>query len=358
MKAGIFTFHRANNYGAVLQAYALTQKLNHMGCQAEVVDYRCDHIENMYHRISLKKVNNVRKFAAFFVTYFKTSAKSKKFNDFRKSFLKISDKAYNMKNRKELNGEYDVFFTGSDQVWNPDCTKYDKTYFLDFAENSKKNAYAASFGVSVIDEKYRADFNKLLGSFQNISVRETRGAEIVKDFSGRESTVVLDPTLLLNKKQWMEIASPTKYSKGKYVLVYMLVNSKSLMDFALKLGKEKNLPVVCIGNGRAQVTYASDIGPREFVKLFDKAEYVVTNSFHGTAFSINFNKNFFVELHNMKNSRNSRMEEVLNLFGLSGRLIINGECAEKDTAVDYSHVNAVLEQERAKSEAFLEKIVK
>ena len=356
MKIGILTFHRAINYGASLQAYALTKKMNEMGYEAEIVDYRNPHIENMFHNFSINKINSPKKTVSFFLGFTKNARKKRLFKKFWK--MTPTSKMIFMTSNQLKNANYDMFVTGSDQVWNPDCTKYDKTYFLDFAENSKKNAYAASFGVSVIDEKYRADFNKLLGSFQNISVRETRGAEIVKDFSGRESTVVLDPTLLLNKKQWMEIASPTKYSKGKYVLVYMLVNSKSLMDFALKLGKEKNLPVVCIGNGRAQVTYASDIGPREFVKLFDKAEYVVTNSFHGTAFSINFNKNFFVELHNMKNSRNSRMEEVLNLFGLSGRLIINGECAEKDTAVDYSHVNAVLEQERAKSEAFLEKIVK
>ena len=345
MKVGILTFHRAINYGAALQTYALAHKMNELGFDAEVADYRNPHIENSFHKFSFSKINSPGKAAAFVLGFRNRHKKKKAFE----RFMSLTPKG----NRCDIAGQlekegYDLFVTGSDQVWNPDCTEFDKTYFLDFTEHEKKASYAASFGVSSLDERYAGKAGELLKDYKYIAVREKQGAEIVKNIADREATVVLDPTLLLDKKQWQTVAKPSKYGKRKFLLVYMLLNSSSLLNFAEKKAKEQNLEIICIGNGRRKnVTYAKDIGPDEFIDLFMRAEMVVTNSFHGTAFSINFNKEFYVELHNVKKSRNSRMEDVLELFDLKSRLIMDGEGTNEQ--VNCEKVRGILEEERKRS---------
>lgn len=351
MKAGILTFHRAINYGAALQAYALVHKMNELGFEAELADYRNPHIENSFHKFSASKINSPKKAISFLMNYGKMKRKKKAFENFTK--LIPTSKIYGKSELK--NAGYDIFVTGSDQVWNPDCTGFDKTYFLDFAKHDQKASYAASFGVSSIEDKYSGEVAELLKDYKFISVREKQGAGIVQSLSDKEATVVLDPTLLLNGNEWSKLAKPSKYGKKKFLLVYMLLNSPSLLNFAENMARENNLEVVCIGNGRRKnITYANDIGPQEFLDLFARAECVVTNSFHGTAFSINLNKEFFVELHNVKNSRNSRMEDVLELFELKERIITKD--AKDFGNIDFGVVNKILENEREKSVAFLKSI--
>lgn len=353
MRAGVLTFHRAINYGAALQAYALVRKMNELGAQTELVDYRNPHIENSFHSFSLAKVNSPKKAASFLLNYKKMRKKKKAFAEFA-GLIPTGEKIENSAQLKK--SSYDIFVSGSDQVWNPECTGFDKTYFLEFAESRQKNAYAASFGVSHLEEKYTDEVGKLIKDFKNIGVREQQGAEIVRQTAKREAEVVLDPTLLIDGNEWKKIAKPSKYGKKKFLLVYMLLNSPSLILFAEKLAKERGLEIICIGNGRRKnITYASDIGPAEFLDLFSRAEAVVTNSFHGTAFSVNLNKDFFVELHNVKNSRNSRMEDILKLFGLENRLISDGAASNKK--VDFKRVNKLLDDEREKSVSFLKNAI-
>lgn len=350
MKVGVLTFHRAINYGAALQAYALVNKLNGLGFEAELADYRNLHIENSFHKFSFSKINAPKKAMSFLKSYGMMKRKKKAFE----KFMELIPKGKRCDSSSQLEKEgYDLYITGSDQVWNPDCTEFDKTYFLDFADHDKKASYAASFGVASLDEKYSGEVGELIKDYKYIGVREKQGAEIVKAVSGCEATVVLDPTFLLDGESWRRLAKPSRYGKGKYLLVYMLFNSPSLLDFAEKKAKEENLEIICIGNGRRKnITYAKDIGPAEFLDLFARAETVVTNSFHGTAFSINMGKNFYVELHNVKNSRNSRMEDVLNLFGLKDRLIVDG--TGTDETINYVKVNEILAAERKNSVEFIE----
>ena len=349
MKAGILTFHRAINYGAALQAYALVYKMNELGFDAELIDYRNPHIENSFHRFSLSKVNSPKKAASFLLNYRKMKSRKKSF----KSFMKLVPTGKRCDNSVQLEKEgYDIYVTGSDQVWNPDCTGFDKTYFLDFAQQCKKASYAASFGVASLEDKYCEKAGELIKDYKYLAVREKQGAEIVTKIADRDATVVLDPTLLLDREEWYKIAKPSKYGKKRFLLVYMLINSPSLIEFAEKTAKEENLEIISIGNGRRKnITYANDIGPAEFLDLFLRAEKVVTNSFHGTAFSINLGKNFFVELHNVKNSRNSRMEDILDLFGLKSRLIEHGEGTNEN--VNYKKIWEILKEERKKSLNFI-----
>ncbi len=355
MKVGILTFHRAINYGAVLQAYALNKKINYMGADCEIVDYRNPHIENMYHKLKFK--GSLRRKVSLVVNYRNIRKKTAKFSAFVEKNINKSPIYKTISKLKENEYRYDMFISGSDQVWNPDCTEFDKAFFLDFTFSPKKASYAASFGTAMVSDKYENEVANLISDFTYIGVREKQGAEYIKKITDKNVEVVLDPTFLLNKEEWEQIAKPSKYEKKKYVLIYMLMASKTLVDFARKVAKEKGCELISIGNGRNKdITYANDIGPDEFLSLIKNAEAVVTNSFHGTAFSINFGKEFYVELHNVKNARNSRMEDVLKLFELENRLICDGNCRAYD--IDFEKTKKILEEEREKSVKYLEEVIK
>ena len=354
MKIGIITFHRAINYGALLQTYALNKVLNDMGVDAEVIDYRAEYIENIYYKG--KNGGSLLKKIDFLRVRIKTLKKYIKFYKFSKENIQAS-KPVNKETIAENEGKYDMYISGSDQVWNPDCTEFDKTYFLDFTTKGKKASYAASIGTKTMNERYEAEALKLISDFSHISIREKQGMEYLKE-KGISAQIVLDPTLLLNKAKWLEASKKSKYEKDKYVLLYMLVYSESLVSFAKKLATEKGCKVIKVGRGKDKgIIYAPNLGPDEFLSLFNNAEYVVTNSFHGTAFSINFNKKFYVEYQNVKNSRNSRMEDILNNFGLKNRIINESDKKYCDEEIDYVSVNKKLDEERKKSIDYLKNII-
>lgn len=355
MKIGILTFHRAINYGALLQAYALEKVLNDIGAEAEIIDYRAPYIENLYYKGNPR--NNFNKKLKFLVGRVKSSKKYNKFKMFVNKHIKLSPTYKNSVELKENDKQYRMYISGSDQVWNPDCSGFDKVYFLDFTAKEKKASYAASIGTKTINKKYETEALKLIADYSYISVREKQGKEYLEN-NNIISSVEIDPTLLLDKTYWVKISKKTKYQKEKYILLYMLVYSESLVQFAKKLAKEKGCKLIRIGRGHdKEIIYAPGIGPDEYISLINDAEYVVTNSFHGTAFSINLNKRFFVELQNAENARNSRMEDMMGIFGLESRLIDTSSGKFNDEEIDYSAVNEKLIYERNKSINYLKKII-
>jgi hypothetical protein len=243
---------------------------------------------------------------------------------------------------------YDIFICGSDQIWNPNITSLDPAYFLSFVPTDKKKiAYAASFGISDMPRGYQKILKKLLEGIEYISVREKEGKQIIKSLTGRDVDVVLDTTLLLNEEEWGVISEPCPSREEKrYVLCYYVQNNKRLDDISIKCSKAMGIPRVVINasnkdrfNGAIPV-FA--VGPSEFVKLFKDASFVVTNSFHGITFSINFKKPFFLDLLNGEAvSRNSRLINILEDLNLSTRLIgnlasINGK------SMDYNFKEAII----------------
>lgn len=322
MKIGILTFCNAFNLGGALQAFSLQKALEETSQAAELIDYRCQAIENMHKlrpvfhgKISLKsRVYNIIHNIAFFPR----RVRYKKFQRTAKRSRK-----YTRENIKEANGLYDMFITGSDQVFNLKLTGDDSTYYLDFVDKGIKASYAASLGIYLPDQKER--YQQYLESFDYLSVRENSTAEIFEKELGIEAAVMPDPVFLHTSEEWTKLVGVSKANKHKYVLVYSLIENEELYAIANKVAKEKNLKVFAITKvlrpmGRAD-KYLRNTGPKEFIELVANADYVVTNSFHGTAFSIIFEKQFTTL---MPPVAPERICDLLQVTELSER-IYNGE---------------------------------
>lgn len=354
MKIGILTFQTTNNYGAILQSYALQKVLKDHGHQPEIIDYRCEYIAKPYRLENLKK-KGLAGYLFSLIGYLCYLPRTKRSNQFRKHMQ--YSKSYFAKTIQEADGEYDMYIVGSDQVWNHKLTNADMHYLLDFVKDDKRKfSYAASIGVSEINGTLAKCYQGLLKKFHMMSVREKQGAEIVYNLTGREAQVVLDPSLLLPEKEWIKVAKMPQI-KGDYILVYQLGISKKLVSFVEKLSKQTGLRVIYIPfplGGAIKCTCQWYIGPAEWLGLFYKASYIVTDSFHGTAFSILFNKQFYTEASGQHKGVGSRLFHLLSMFQLTDRLLDSDTVFDVKNQVDFDFANKILEEERKKSVGFLE----
>ena len=355
MNLKILTFHRAINYGAVLQAYALYRFISSQFPDTEVCiyDYQNQRIEKMYqYRFDVKNL--------------KTSIRRLlEFPGICKRRKRVLGFVYsNIKTSAEIS-DNDCFIVGSDQVWNYDCSDFDTTYFLDFIHQRKnKNAYAASFGTDEIPPRYIEQYKKLLEEFNHISVREEAGKKIIQTLFGRDVPVVLDPTLLLNKNDWQTIM-PKLETPKKYILVYAFTITDTMAEFINSISGEYGMDVLVLMPSRSikrwnilkNASYNTAISPEEWLYFFFNAQYIVTNSFHGTVFSIIFDKMFFVELLPPPAKVNSRFSNLLNLFHLQERMIQRGKTVHQYRSIDYKQVHNILEQERKKSLEYLQALI-
>lgn len=345
------TFHRAINYGAVLQAYALRRYIKDtfdIGC--DVIDYRCADIESMYgysgKRLSLK-TGLKRMFSA---------RKTKAFEDFLINEIEIGKSVQRSMLGNEAD-KYDIIITGSDQVWGSPRIGKDEAYFLDFVNApAKKASYAASMGSGEIEERFKDKYKALLEDFAFLSVREQKAGASLYKLLGRQAEVSIDPTLLLRRKEWAAVASD-RFKGNRYVLIYTLTDSPSVIAAAKRIADERRLKIYNISD-----SYHSEKGirnlrflsPGEWVGAFMNAEYIVTNSFHGTAFAINFNVDFNTEVTGAIKKRGTRITDILRLFGLENRLI---EGSRFDSGkIDYMSANRVLVHEQNRSEAYLKSV--
>lgn len=357
MKIGILTFQTTNNYGAILQSYALQYVLKEFGHCPETIDYRCEYISKPYRFKNLKN-KGVAGYLFSLIGYICYLPRTKSSNQFRK-YLRYS-RPYSSEDLFRVGNDYDMYIVGSDQVWNYRLTNGDMHYLLDFVEDDRKKfSYAASIGVSEITGKLVENYQKLLHQFHMISVREKQGAEIVFGLTGRKAEVVLDPTLLLSAKEWLRVAKLPQIEE-KYILVYQLGISKKLIKFTKNLSKKTGLKVIYIPfplGGVLKATCQWHIGPAEWLGLFYKASYIVTDSFHGTVFSILFNKQFYTEASGQHKGVGSRLFNLLSTFQLTERFIDNNMLLDADDTVDYEFVNKILEKERKASMEFLQSIL-
>ncbi|MFA5338278.1 MAG: polysaccharide pyruvyl transferase family protein, partial [Candidatus Omnitrophota bacterium] len=261
--------------------------------------------------------------------------------------------------------DYDIFICGSDQIWNPEITGLDPAYFLSFVPSDKKKvAYAASFGIPDTPQRYHAVLKKLLEGIECISVREKEGKRIINFLTGKNVDVVLDPTLLLNEEEWGKVSEPRPSLKGKrYVLCYYFQENKRLDNISIKCSKIMGIPRVIINASNKDRFSGAipvfDAGPSEFIKLFKEASFVVTNSFHGVAFSINFKKPFFVDLLDREFvPRNSRLINILENLNLSTRLVSNfANVNAKSMNLDFKEAIIKLNTLKEKSLNFLKKSI-
>lgn len=367
MKVGILTYHRADNYGAVFQVFALQKTILKLGHECEIVDYRSEGIENQYRYKKFRIGKGTLGIIKYNINQYLHREKHRNFELFRDQL--VISPTYTGKNIVDANDKYDCFITGSDQVWNYSVNKMDYTYLLDFVKDQrKKNSYAASFGMSSIPNELTDTYENLLSTFNNISVREQQGHQIITNLLGRDCEVVLDPVLLLKKEDWIKLFVTMERSEilqdGEYVLIYQLYKSKSLIDFARDLANRSKCKIVIISQslygayyGVPNVINKSNVGPTEFLSLFLGARYIVTNSFHGTAFAINFHKEFFIEYISGGHDVNSRFVSLLNMLNLEERKIEKGIIADINKNIDYVKVDKLLDKKRAKSLEFLKNII-
>lgn len=371
-RIGIITIQKCDNFGADLQAYALGAKLRSMGYDAENIDYlfykhprhQKGTGENPVIRLTL--VNRIKERLFPFVEKLRRLRhggwaarkaqvqRAVRFAEWFKQNLPSSREYRSVSALYADPPKYDVYMVGSDQVWNPRMGSNIKPYFLDFApKGARCVSYAASIGAAGIPAGAFYLYKKLLRRFSAIGVREQGAADIVRAMAlGTEVKHVVDPTLLLNAAEWEKVSvRPAVFDESEpYVLLYDLIASEETVALAHKIAKERKLKVVRMGDGA--------YGPGEFIWLFAHAEFVVTNSFHGTAFSLINRKDFYSVIpKGMANA--GRIESVLHLVGADDRLVRadNVSSFGKAMAVNWASVQDKLNVAKDDSVAFLKHAV-
>lgn len=360
MKIGCLTFHDSSNYGSVLQAYALQHAVIGLGHAYKIIDYsnpekrKFDSL--LFKNIEQSWKNYLYKIVSLPFNY----SKKKKFIRFSKKYLCLEKpRVVDSKLLCDLNNKFDCFICGSDQIWNAKMIRFDTAYFLSFVEmQNRKVAYAASFGRVELSKKEEMFYKKQLETFDKISVRERSAQDIVQQCAQKKAELVVDPTLLLNSYQWLDFIDDVDILQKPYILTYCLSADQEMLRFLDKLKKDTGLPVIEIARSIFPVYKHSERiipDPREFVKLIANASYIVTNSFHGTAFSTNLNRNFFVFIHGGRESTtNSRIVDFLEMVGLEKRLFFKCPDGEVDLNLpDFSSANERIARMRASSIEFL-----
>ena len=314
MKAGILTFHEADNYGAVLQAWALQQTLKKLGAESEFLSVKTPPAP-----VQTLPAGP----AALFLRRVQAEGEKRAalFRQFRESRM-VCSKAYEKEALSEAAGDYDLFLAGSDQIWNFRIPGADERYFLPFAPREKRFSYAASFGSEDLPEKAKEWCAGQLERFARISVREESGRRIVKELTGRDAAVSLDPTLLLEPEDWKDLFPETE--REPYMLLFLLKYDESLAARAKQAAEEAGVALKTVTAAfmpQCGFSAWSSVGVGDWVGLVAGASGVFTNSFHGTVFSLLFQRPLSVAwLGGELSSRNGRIEELLKRAGLEEAL--------------------------------------
>ena len=368
---GIITIHKINNYGSVLQAYALQKVCEDLGYKVEIIDYDFPnnfHRNNKYANISDAQPNEPKLIKALFAN--SLIKQHKGISSFVKRYQNLSDKKYHQVEDFTANPpSYDVYITGSDQLWSPRHCNGDPAFMLYFApDNALKISYAASIGSNAIPEELKKAYIELLSRYKHISVRENTGADVIRSLIGRDATVVLDPTLLLNREEWNKIATPKRLVKKKYILCYFLnytFNAFPYVDeLARDMQKQTEYEIVRVARPPHKLsfintTYQIGASPEEFLALVRDAEIVLTTSFHGTAFAVNYGKPVFTVVQD-RNASDSRQVSLMHNLGLDKQVLSIKDKfpMASETHYDVDNEQMVLNKLRLDSKRYLEKALK
>lgn len=350
------TFHRALNYGAALQCYALVKYLNNIGCETKCIDYVPKYFAWQIYRPAKSIGGSIKKFK-----------KIQKFAKFRKKFIPLTENTYfSLKGLSRLEPA-DAVVCGSDQIWNYNITggRPDPVFFLDFInDDSKRVAYAASAGsIRFEGSVFSEQIFSYLSEYHSIGVRELQLQKDIQMYNkGLVSPhLVLDPSLLID--DYTEVINDELIPKFEYLVTYVVGSGETLEKFELAIDRVKeltNLKIVHIGSNpirNADLSFL-DIGPSEWLSFIKNAAFVVTNSFHGTAFSVNFEKDFLILPHYVPNL-NSRQETLLNGIGLAHRMkAVNELPSEYDLqSIDFTSPRVRLLKLKEESKMFLKKSI-
>lgn len=370
MKIKLVSIHSAHNYGSVLQAYALQEKLKEYSNDVQIIDYRPNYFETQYKMFSIKvykrykgSLSKILHFGWRILRWGNRYKKYRKFENFIKNNYSLTRKYTSYQQLVKDTPEADVYFSGSDQIWNTDITEgFDKTYYLEFAKEEKiKASYAASLGRKEIDGKYEEEYKDAFNKLNYIAVREEQAKKELEKYTDKNIWVTIDPTLLHEKQVWNHIATKSKIQiKEKYIFVYILEENEEFVKIVNKLSQYLNLKVISISKKRRfeNEEIYSEAGPEDFINFFKNAEFVITNSFHGTVFSLIYEKRNCIVPH-LKTGE--RMCNLMRKVGLEERIIKSVEQLdlEKITqAIDYEEVKKQIESERKKAEDYIKTVLK
>lgn len=359
MKVSLITLHRVTNFGSMLQTYATQEYLKKLGYDVEVIDYYPIGLRPKRALFSLKKSDPIiKKILKFLPVFVCNATELYIMNRFVAKYIQTSQKQY--KYYSELQAQppqADVYISGSDQIWNTQNNNgFDdlKGYYLCFAPNNcKKISYASSFGKTEFSEDEYGDIAAYLKSFTAVSVRENTALKTLKRVGIENGVHVLDPTFLLSPEEWLAFSCNRPPKKG-YLFVYNLNRNKVIKKYAKIIAQKKQLRIVNFADTYEFIPGADNRminTPVNFVEYIANADYVITDSFHGTAFSLNFNRQFICVA---APKYNCRLESILAVTGLEDRMFdkeVNLEIALKE--IDYQIVNRILAREEEKSKDFL-----
>lgn len=350
---GILTMHKVSNFGSALQAYATQKVIASLGYDSELIDYIYPN-EFQYSRGYSRPIKNLKSRISFWLGLHPRWKKMKAIKSFW-PYLKVSKTYKSYEDIHKNPPIYDIYVTGSDQVWNSNFTKGDTTFFLDFApKDAKRISYASSFSNASLYTEFVDKIGPLLKAYKFISVREKKGAEIVDKLIGKNVPVTLDPTLLLDSAEWNRLADAKKdkYFEKKYILLYVLAYALNpipyIYDVAIKLHKQTGLEIIALGEvdekyfGRIPIMKVWDADPITYLHLIRNAAYVVTSSFHGVAFSVNYGKPLVAVID--KSKKDDRITTLLSRIGLEKCIYdINGPSDVKNVSYQVD-----LEQDKLK----------
>lgn len=364
MKIAVITRHAISNYGSLLQAIATQKIIEELGHRCEIIDYvRTDEEPENWEKNALSCKtewnNNPIKKAAYLIMRKPESVKAgKKFFKMQQQYLHLTRRYSSLEELKNNPPKADIYMTGSDQVWGPVCNgSYDDAYFLSFAPNGKRKiAFAASMGKMKLNETAKKMFSEYLPSYSKIAVRENAAAEYLRE-QGLSCKTVLDPTLMIDGNAWRELAKTSKKKlKKKYILIYQIHNGKGLNAYSKEMSKRLGLPLIRVSPSFHQIIRSGKFiylpNVADFLNLIDNASFIITDSFHGTAFAINFNTPFAEVLPD--NGTSSRNVSILNLTGLNDRIVTNSEALKAlSLSMDFINANKLLNQNRERSRNIL-----
>ena len=361
MKVGILTFPNSKSYGATLQMYALYKKINDLGHDAEIINYFNAYMKAEKHIRKRSGKRTLRESVKRLIANTIHIRLEKSFRRFEKKNMNLypTKPVVDKSCLPEIGKRYDIIICGSDQVWNPNITNNDVSYFLDFcSEKTRRVSYAPSFGISEFSEQFGCLIRSQIAALDSLSVREKAGRDYIANEFGRDAKIVCDPTMLLDAKEWTSLEVPYPTEKNEYILYYTVDSSNTLLKFAKELSKKTGLRLIYVGgnfvramkNKDKNFEYAVDISPSQWLWLVHNARYVVTNSFHGTAFSTIFRKSLYLEY---PWRAHSRIDQIVSMFGAEDPVIKEGVCEPRD--LNYSEFETGLVQLRGESMDYLKK---
>ena len=367
-KVGIMTFHASHNCGSMLQAFALQTAIEELGYQPEIINFSNDGQQTLY---SVNFQNNNLKGIVKNILIFPHRKRIKKvyqsYEIFMRKTFKLSQNNYsNLEELNENDLKYDMYVCGSDQIWNITISDGDDAYFLPFVKKHKKIAYAPSFGAKNINvyatniEKYK----NYLKDFKFLSIRENNGSKWLLDLINKKVPVVLDPTLIIDKKNYYKLEQETGIS-GRYIFYYAPGYMTEITSFVEKISKKYNLPVIVWNSKQYYVKGLNKKGfklpvnenPGIYLTLIKNAELVITTSFHGSIFSTIYKKNFWIMKNGGMHGDDERVLTLIKELDLEDRLIVPNYDDNFDyfKAVNYKQYDANLIKLRKKSIDYLSK---